>query len=112
MNGEQKHCLERRRKMKDRIIYSMSIAFIVTMCSFSFSVETINYQGVLKDSDGFPMASGSYNMRFTLFDAATNGTQLWQEDHTGAHKVSVIQGNYAVELGSLTAFGAGFFNTN
>ena len=85
------------------------IGMMLVVISSLFAADTISFQGTLKDSDGVPVASGSYNMRFTLFNAETDGTQLWQEEHSAANKVAVTQGHYAVELGSITPFAAEFF---
>lgn len=57
--------------------------------------QKINYQGILKDSNGDPV-SGTVSMTFTIYDAATGGSVLWQETHSG---VVVDEGGFSAILG-------------
>jgi microcystin-dependent protein len=66
------------------------------------STGTIAYQGRLADSDGAPL-TGTYSMIFRLYDAATGGMPLWEEQWTGSNGVKVSDGLFSVMLGSLTA---------
>lgn len=66
------------------------------------STGTIAYQGRLADANGAPL-TGTYNMIFRLYDAATGGTPLWEEQWTGSNGVRVSDGLFNVMLGSLTA---------
>jgi hypothetical protein len=65
------------------------------------STGTIAYQGRLADANGSPL-TGTYNMIFRLYDAATGGTPLWTEQWTGSNGVKVSDGLFNVMLGSLT----------
>ena len=65
---------------------------------FSAVPDQVNYQGLLKDDSGLPIA-GSVNFDFAIFDTLTSGTQLWTETQNG---VSVVNGIYSVALGSIT----------
>jgi len=65
------------------------------------SVGTIAYQGRLADSAGAPL-TGTYNMIFRLYDAATGGAPLWEEPWSGSNGVRVSDGLFNVMLGSLT----------
>jgi hypothetical protein len=64
------------------------------------STGTIAYQGRLADAAGAPL-TGTYNMIFRLYDAATGGTPLWSEPWTGSNGVKVSDGLFNVMLGSL-----------
>ena len=55
------------------------------------STGTIAYQGRLADAAGAPL-TGTYNMVFRLYDAATGGTPLWSEPWTGSNGVRVSDG--------------------
>ncbi|MEO0228186.1 MAG: hypothetical protein ABIL70_09085 [candidate division WOR-3 bacterium] len=66
--------------------------------------QQINYQGFLRDSLGQPV-TGSLNMTFSIYDAASGGTQLWSENQT----VSVDSGLFNVILGSVTQIPASVF---
>jgi len=65
------------------------------------STGTIAYQGRLADANGSPL-TGTYNMIFRLYDAASGGTPLWTEQWTGSNSVRVSDGLFNVMLGSLT----------
>jgi len=71
--------------------------------------SVINFQGkVVNKTDGTNVNSGTtnYNMVFSIYDAATSGTQLWTETWNGANQVAVSNGLFQVSLGSITPFGS------
>lgn len=57
----------------------------------------ISFQGKLVNPDGTNVMDGSYSITFTLYDAASGGTNLWDETQT----VSVTDGIFRVSLGSI-----------
>ncbi|HRQ37792.1 MAG TPA: pectinesterase family protein [Chloroflexota bacterium] len=57
----------------------------------------ISYQGFLADSNGDPVADGSYPMNFAIYDAASGGSPIWAESQSS---VAVSGGFFAVMLGS------------
>ncbi|MCB8943389.1 MAG: hypothetical protein H6658_06515 [Ardenticatenaceae bacterium] len=57
----------------------------------------ISFQGLLADSNGDPLADGSYDMMFGLYDAPSGGTKIWEETQ---NSVAVSSGFFAVMLGS------------
>lgn len=67
----------------------------------STSTGAIAYQGRLADADGNPLTD-TYNMIFRLYDVATGGVPLWEEQWTGSNGVQVSDGLFNVMLGSLT----------
>lgn len=58
--------------------------------------EVVNYQGYLTDVGGVPI-SGSVTLQFSIWDASSAGTQLWNETH---NSVPVSGGYFSVLLGS------------
>src|SRR6218665_4186667 len=72
-----------------KIISPRSIAFLFL---FSLMIKNgysqappqgINYQAVARASSGGPVVSMSIDVRFTIWDAVTGGTDLFEETHTG-----------------------------
>lgn len=59
--------------------------------------QTINYQGHLASSGGTSV-NAAVDMTFTIYNAATSGTNFWSEAQT----VQVNNGVYAVALGAIT----------
>ncbi|MDH3792946.1 MAG: right-handed parallel beta-helix repeat-containing protein, partial [Rhodospirillales bacterium] len=59
--------------------------------------QTISYQGSLTDSAGNPV-SGSFDITFSLYDAATAGSLLWTETQT----VTVTNGAFNAVFGTNT----------
>ncbi len=59
--------------------------------------QLINYQGYLTDDLGDPVTDGDYSLVFRIWDAETDGVQLWSEDHSA---VTVMRGLFNVVLGS------------
>lgn len=83
----------------------------------------INYQGRLVNSNGVPLATGDYELRFRIWDAATNGNLLWgpqvfngQSGPGYGSLVPVVQGYFNVILGPSDTNGlsisSAFSNTN
>lgn len=66
------------------------------------STGTIAYQGRLADSAGNPL-TGTYPMIFRLYNTASGGAPLWEEQWTGSNSVAVSDGLFNVMLGSLNA---------
>lgn len=64
---------------------------------------TINYQGRLTDSSGTAMADGQYNMTFRLYSVSTGGAAVWSEVRDTTTRVTVLKGQFNVQLGSVAA---------
>lgn len=65
------------------------------------STGTWPYQGRLADGTGNPITN-TVPMIFRLYNAATGGVPLWEEQWTGPNSVQVSDGLFNVMLGSLT----------
>ncbi|GAB5555100.1 MAG: hypothetical protein Sapg2KO_46910 [Saprospiraceae bacterium] len=65
--------------------------------------QLISYQGFLTDNDR-AVADGDYSITVKIFDAATDGNELWTETLT----VSTINGLFATSLGAVTPFNLPF----
>jgi hypothetical protein len=82
--------------------------------------STLNFQGRLQTSTGAIVPDGSYNIEFKVYDSAAAGASgagvcslnsstddcWWIENRTGGSAVSVQNGYFSVQLGSVTPFGA------
>jgi len=66
----------------------------------------LTYQGHLLDASGLPVADGAYPMAFSLWDAATDGAQLWGPE---AHTVAVTDGYFSLLLGTEISLDAAHF---
>ena len=78
-----------------------TILLITLLMLFATSVfaqipQTMSYQGLLTDAAGNPVADGPVDLTFKLYDAATDGTLLWEE----TQQVDVAKGLFNVILGS------------
>lgn len=60
--------------------------------------STMNYQGNLADASGIPI-DGTVSMTFRLYNVETGGLSLWEE----TQNVTISQGYFSVELGSITS---------
>lgn len=79
--------------------------------------QQLNYQGRLLDNTGAVVADGTYNMEFKIYQDGTGcvsggsspcgGTLKWTETRIQTNRVTVKNGYFSVNLGSITAFGAG-----
>ncbi len=58
--------------------------------------QLINFQGILKDGSGNPVANGSYSVIFTIYDAPVGGNVQWAETSS----VTTSGGLFTILLGS------------
>jgi len=69
----------------------------------------ISYQGRLTDVSGNPVADGSYQVRFRIYDASSGGSTLWDN---GSVSVTVTNGVFSYILGGSTALPANLFDNS
>jgi hypothetical protein len=60
----------------------------------------INFQGKLTDASGVPLPSGNYALTFSIWTAATGGTQMWTETQSA---VPVTNGLFNAVLGTVVS---------
>jgi hypothetical protein len=81
----------------------MCVAFLAASAFAAAPAPTlVNYQGKLVDSNGDPLATGNYIVKFSIYDAATDGTQIWGPQIFGeghGDEVPVVNGYFNVVLG-------------
>lgn len=89
--------------MRTRSIFRRSVAVVpAALCLIALNAAradvpgTITHQGRLYTIEGEPV-SGTLTLTFTIYDAATDGSAVWQE----THDVAFDEGTYAVELGAV-----------
>jgi hypothetical protein len=66
----------------------------------------VSYQGLLTLTSGTPVANGSYDIKFELYNVPSGGSALWTETQSG---VPVHSGTFTVSLGSVVVL-PGIFN--
>ncbi len=82
-----------------------SLPLVLILASLATPAATppaqVNYQGVLRSASDAPL-TGTYDMVFSFWDAATAGNEILDDAHTGASgsAVSVSGGLFNVALGS------------
>ena len=81
------------------------IAILATGAALAQIPKTVGFQGILTDAGGDPVADGSYDLAFKIYDAASGGSELWTETHSG---VTVAGGILDVILGSMTPLNLAF----
>ena len=77
--------------------------------------EQLNYQARLLTNTGAVVADGTYNLEFKIYQDGTGcvssgtspcgGTLKWTETRTTTNRVTVKNGYFSVQLGSVTPFG-------
>jgi microcystin-dependent protein len=77
----------------------------------------INYQGRLANPDGSPFPTADYELRVSIYDAASNGIRVWGPqvfDGTSGlghgPRIPVLQGYFNVMLGSVDTNGRSLLN--
>ncbi len=96
------------RERRPRLCAAWHVGLLVScllslVCALDAAVpRTIQYQGKLTEPDG-TLLVGEHTVTFRLYDAATDGTKLWEEPHTVTLN-RVDNGVFTVVLGSQVAF--------
>lgn len=85
--------------MKKLLVLTIAVLFICAASVMADVPHMINYQGYLTDTGGEALDT-TVAMTFTMYDAATLGTQLWTETQPAC---SVREGLFNVLLGSVSA---------
>ncbi len=91
------------RKMYVNVLMSivaLIAAILLIGSAFADVPHLISYQGRLTNGSGVPL-TGSHNITFRIYDAASGGTMIWSETQTVTLN---SDGIYNVMLGSSTAF--------
>ncbi|MCI0330450.1 MAG: hypothetical protein L0196_05795 [candidate division Zixibacteria bacterium] len=78
------------------ILSGLGMALFLVSVAYAAIPQLINFQGILKDGSGNPVANGSYSVIFTIYDAPSAGNVLWAETTS----VSTTSGLFSVLLGS------------
>lgn len=92
--------------------------FAFTAASTADAATTLptkmNFQGRIANSSGNILTNGTYNMKFRIWSAASGGTQQWSEDRlvSAGQGVTVTNGQFSVQLGSVTSLPASVFTSN
>ncbi|MCI0596237.1 MAG: hypothetical protein L0Z48_06815, partial [candidate division Zixibacteria bacterium] len=58
---------------------TLAIALIPSNVEGAGVPKLINFQGILRDGSGNPVADGVYTVRFRIYDDSTAGSTLWEE---------------------------------
>lgn len=87
-------------------IFTAAMLCITLPIAASATPDRIHHQGLLRDDAGVPVAD-PVDLEFTIFDAATGGTELWAETHAA---VVPVDGVFSVELGATTPLDATIFD--
>ena len=103
------------------ILLSLPVVIALVACFASsdsaFAVQSVpykmNFQGRVTNSTGNPLAAGTYNMKFSIYSAASGGTLLWSEQrqNSASTGVSVATGGlFSVQLGDVVSLPPSIFN--
>ncbi len=85
--------------MRRTLVLCTLLALVVMIQQGSAAIpEKMNYQGVLLDGAGSPVADGTYVLTFQIYDVDTGGVPLWGE----AQVIPVADGIFDVLLGEVT----------
>jgi len=91
--------------------FSIIAIMLVLLVSISMAEvpQKINYQGCLTSNTGNSIEDGNHILRFTIYNAAVDGDELWT---SGFREVTVSSGLFNYILGDSTAFPDGLFDTD
>ena len=96
--------------MTHKTTFMVVFALLFSLVVFAEVPRVINYQGKLTDGSGVAL-DGSYDIIFRLYTTETGGTAIWTEAHTGDDAITITNGLFDVQLGTLTDLNIAFDDT-
>jgi len=78
-------------------VVSALTLWLAASAVFGAVPRLINFQGILRDGSGNPVAGGSYSVTFKIYDDPAAGNLLWSEKQS----VTTDSGPFAVLLGAI-----------
>ncbi|MCX5795123.1 MAG: hypothetical protein NTY77_06490, partial [Elusimicrobia bacterium] len=99
----------RDKQLRKLILFGMMLGMLISAAGTAGAVQSptnMSYQGKLLSPSGIPINSSGLQMVFTIYNAATGGTNLWTET---VPSVPVNNGVFAVQLGNITPIPASVF---
>jgi len=84
--------------MKRIILMSVGLMVLLAATIWAAVPQLINFQDILRDGSGNPVANNNYSVRFRIYDDPNAGNVLWSESTS----VSTNNGLFSVLLGALT----------
>jgi len=97
--------------MKKRLFLMALIIFVSTTISYAQVPEKLNYQAVVRNSNGELLSNQTIQLRVTIIDQLSTGTPLYVETHTLAPNdygvVSLVIGEGTVESGDFSGINWG-----
>ncbi len=97
-------------KRANTVTLGMLLLLIFIGVFASGTPRLINYQGKLTSDSGVAL-NGNYDITFRIYDVETGGTPLWEEIHSGASAITVTNGLFDVQLGTITPLTIAFDDT-
>jgi hypothetical protein len=78
-----------------KIIYVLSLSFLLIVNISAQIPCTISYQGILTDISGNLKPDGKYTITFNLYETETGGDAVWKETKT----LTLSKGLFSTSLG-------------
>jgi len=91
------------------LVFCLAIIVVAATVVVAEIPNVINYQGRLTNPDGSLVTNGDYQIAFAIYDQAIDGTVLW---NCPAQTVSIENGLFTYQLGSVTPFPNGLFESD
>lgn len=94
-------------------IFLFSSIFTTQTFAASGINNQISFQGKVVNSDGTNVSDADYDFVFKIFDVDTAGSAIWTETRTSGNQVTVTNGIFQVNLGSVQSLpGSVDFNSD
>lgn len=88
------------------LVVLCSMLGLLPTSAFAVGPDSVNYQGILTDAGGNPVADGNYSITLSIYDVAVGGAALWSE----SKMVATIDGLFNTLLGSVNPLPTSVFD--
>jgi len=89
-----------------KLLLGVGIVTVLASLAVAAVPQLINFQGILKDGSGNPVANASYSVTFTIYDTPAGGSVQWAETTS----VTTSSGLFTVLLGAANPVPDSAFN--
>jgi len=80
--------------------FTFTTGILQKVFAANFIDKTLSYQGRLTDSGGTPVADGSHDFCFSIWDSPTGGSKLWPSGTSTVMSATTASGVFNVVIGS------------
>ena len=90
--------------MRIKLLAFLVCLSFISRLSIAQVPASLNYQGILKNSDGTLVSNNTYSLTFKIYETESGSSEIWSETQS----ITVTDGMFTVLLGTVNALNISF----